>query len=228
MDFNREWDNLEHINSSKILHFVDLLRTLYMPLRKNSHARGKLKTLTIPNASELIQSGVRIKVGSVTNMFDIHFSNGILEIPKLVIAFVTELIIRNLLAFEQRQCRESYLNDYTMLMTRLVSTPKDVDLLVKHGIVENKLGDSIEACSFANRLTDGLIVKLNDFYFAAVCKELNVYCQTPWNTWKANLKQNYFNTPWAVVSVIAASLLIVLTIIQAVCSVLSVTTGDQL
>ncbi|KAH7524679.1 hypothetical protein FEM48_Zijuj06G0145200 [Ziziphus jujuba var. spinosa] len=46
--------------------------------------------------------------------------------------------------------------------------------------------------------------------------------KTPWHKWKANLKQNYFNTPWAIVSVIAAIFLIILAIIQTVCSILQV------
>lgn len=113
------------------------------------------------------------------------------------------------------------MNDYVVLMNRLMSTPRDAELLVKHGILENKLGGAIEASTLANKLADGVIMKPNEFYFAEVCEGLNGYCRRPWNAWKANLKQSYFNTPWAIVSVIAASLLIVLTIVQTVCSVMS-------
>ena len=222
IDFHREWDSLENIYSSKVLHFVDFLRKIHVPPSKDLHAGGRLKTPTIPSVSELIQCGVRVKLGSTTSLFDIHFSNGVLEIPMGCINFVTEMILRNILAFEQRHCRETYINDYLVLMNRLISTPEDVGFLVKHGVIENKLGDIIEVSSLAKKLADGVIMKSNDFYFATVCEELNAYCRIPWNAWKANLKQNYFNTPWAIVSVIAASLLIVLTIMQTVCSVLSV------
>lgn len=87
------------------------------------------------------------------------------------------------------------MNDYVVIMNHLVSSPKDVDLLVKHEIVENKLGDNIEVSTFINKIADGVIMKPNDFYFAALWEELNVYCRSPWNRWKATLKQNYFNTP---------------------------------
>ncbi|PON76955.1 hypothetical protein TorRG33x02_241400 [Trema orientale] len=160
-------------------------------------------------------------------MFDLHFSNRVLEIPKLIITSVTQLTTRNTLAFEQRRCSwETYVNDYVMIMNRLVSSQKDMDLLLKHGIIENKLGNTIEVSSCVNKLANRVIMKPNDFYFASLWEELNVFSTSPWNTWKANLKQNYFSTPWAIVSVIAACLLIVLTIIQAVCSVLSVTTNN--
>ena len=69
-------------------------------------------------------------------------------------------------------------------------------------------------------------MKPNDIYIADLWEELNIYCKSPWNTWKANLKQNYFHNPWAIISVIAASLLFILNIIQAMCYVLSVTTKN--
>ncbi|KAK1586217.1 hypothetical protein Q3G72_000270 [Acer saccharum] len=52
-------------------------------------------------------------------------------------------------------------------------------------------------------------------------EELDNYCKSPWNKWKANLKQNYFNTPWASISVIAAAILLMLTFVQAVCSIIA-------
>ena len=94
---------------------------------------------------------------------------------------------------------------------------------MKHGIVESKLGVSVEVSTFMNKLADGVIMNHHDFFFAAICEELNGHSRIPW---KANLKQNYFNTPWAIVSVIAAFLLIIRTIKQAICFIHSLTTGN--
>ena len=140
----------------------------------------------------------------------------------MTISDETELTIRNLLAFEQCHCTENYLNDYVVMLNRLVNSAKDVDLLVKYGIVENILGDNAEGSTLIHKLADGVTIEYNNFYFAKMSEELNVYCRTSWHKWKANLKQNYFNTPWAIVSVIAAIFLIILSIIQVVCSVISV------
>ncbi|KAF3447146.1 hypothetical protein FNV43_RR12326 [Rhamnella rubrinervis] len=213
-------ENLEKISSARVEHFVDFLRNLYVPL--NPRIGGHCKSLTTPSMTELHRAGVKFKVRSSKNIFDIKFENGILEIPKWTISDETELTIRNLLAFEQSHCIENYLNDYVVIMDRLVNTSKDVDLLVKFGIVENRLGDNSEGSNLINKLADGVIMDSEDFYFATTFEQLDAYCRTSWHKWKANLKQNYFNTPWATVSVIAAILLILLTIIQAVCSVLSV------
>ncbi|KAH7524683.1 hypothetical protein FEM48_Zijuj06G0145700 [Ziziphus jujuba var. spinosa] len=211
---------LEQIKPENVAHFVDFLRTLYIPL--NPRDGEKFKSLNAPSMTELHRAGVKFRVASSKNLFDIHFNNGILKIPKLTISDEIELTIRNLLAFEQCHCVENYLNDYVVIMDRLVNTPKDVDLLVKYGIVENRLGDSSEGASLINKLADGVIMDSDDFYFAGICKALNDYCSTSWHKWKANLNQNYFNTPWAIVSVTAAILLLILTIIQAVCSILQV------
>lgn len=215
--------NSERNSSSQVEHFVGFLRDLYLPPQPRSRAGGKLKTLTIPTMTELHRAGVKFKVGSSKNLFDIRFSNGVLEIPKLTISDETELTIRNFLAFEQCYCPDGYINDYVVIMDRLVDTPKDVDLLVEYGIVENMLGDSKEGSQLINKLADGVTLDSDDFYFATLSEDLHVYNKTSWHKWKANLRQNYFDTPWTIVSVIAAVLLIILTVIQAVCSVISVT-----
>lgn len=209
----------EYFTSSEVEHFVGLLRKMHMPL--SPKIGGKLKTLSSPSMTELHRAGVKFKAGSKKNLFDVRFSNGVLEIPRFTISDETELTIRNILAFEQCHCVENYLNDYVVIMDRLVNTPKDVDLLVKYGIVENRLGDASEGATFINKLADGVIMESDNFYFASICEELNKYYKTSWHRWKANLRQNYFNTPWAIVSVIAAFFLLVLTFIQTVCSIFS-------
>ncbi|KAF4369002.1 hypothetical protein F8388_013331 [Cannabis sativa] len=218
-------ENLERISSPRIEHFVDILRNVYVPLEQKPEVK-RLTSMNIPSITELHRAGVKFKMRSSKNLFDIHFSEGILEIPKLTISDEMELTFRNLLAFEECHCRENYLNDYVVIIDRLVNTPKDVDLLVKYGIVENRLGDSSQGATLINKLADGVTLDSDDFYFAQISEQLRAYCKTSWHKWRANLKQNYFHTPWAIVSVIAAVLLIILTIIQAVCSVISVTIKD--
>jgi hypothetical protein len=159
------------------------------------------------------------------NIFDIQFSEGILEIPKIILSDETELSILNLLAFEQLHYGDNYINDSVIIMDWLVNTPKDVDLLVEYKIVENGLGgDSNEGSTLINRLGKMAFLDGNNFYFASLCEELNNYCSSPWHKWKANLKQNYFNTPWSGVSVVAAVVLLVLTFVQTACSIMSAIT----
>ncbi|KAI5354923.1 hypothetical protein L3X38_007818 [Prunus dulcis] len=93
---------------------------------------------------------------------------------------------------------------------RLVSSSKDVELVVvEHGIVQNWIGENSGVSTLLNNLDSGVIV--SDYCYATLCDELNNYCRTRRHKWMANLRQNYFNTPWSTVSVIAASVLLILT-----------------
>ncbi|KAB1212255.1 hypothetical protein CJ030_MR5G025023 [Morella rubra] len=208
-----EDQKLEVICPAKIEHFVDLLRQLYIPCKKVN--KRQLKTMATPSVTELHQAGVKFKVGSSRNLFDIHFEKGILEIPRFNVSASSEIIIRNIMAFEQYSSVERYMNDYIVLLSCLVSTPKDVDLLVKYGVIE-KRSHINEGANRIQNLSQGACFSHENFHFASLCEDLNTYCRASWHEWKANLKQNYFNTPWAIISFIAAVVLLLLTLIQAV------------
>ncbi|KAL5559308.1 hypothetical protein UlMin_035519 [Ulmus minor] len=128
----------------RICHFVDFLRSLYVP---SSRSGGTINTLTMfPRVTELYKAGVKFKVGSSGNLFDFQFSKGVLEIP----------------------------NDYVVMMDCLVDTPKDFGLLVKYRIIENRLGDNAEVSTLINRLEYGLKFYSNDFYFAKFLKSSTI------------------------------------------------------
>ncbi|BFG18838.1 hypothetical protein CerSpe_051120 [Prunus speciosa] len=151
----------------------------------------------------------------MNNLFDIRFADRTLEIPRLEINDHTEVLIRNLIAFEQYHYEEKFVSDYINLMDRFLNTQKDVELLVKYGIVENWLGDNSEVSTLINKLGKGVWINDNDFYFAIVAEDLNSHCGT-------NLRQNYLNTPWAIISFVAAVFLLIFTFIQTVCSIISI------
>ncbi|CAN6681770.1 unnamed protein product [Malus baccata var. baccata] len=217
----------------QVQHFVDLIRILHPPLE--SKTRGELssktteavsqkkkkKTTAVPNATELLQAGVKFTAGKGSNLFDIKFSDGILEIPTLTVDDTTDLTLRNLLAFEQCQMRENdSLTSYVFLMKRLAKTPKDVELLVEHEIIENWLGSTKKISTLLHDLGTGMVV--DNYCYAPLCEDLNSYCGKRRHKWMANLRQNYFNTPWSIISVVAAVILLLLTFIQTVCTVISV------
>ncbi|PQQ02478.1 UPF0481 protein [Prunus yedoensis var. nudiflora] len=92
---------------SKVAHFVDFIRSLCLPL-ESPETGGPVRTVTTPRATELHRAGVKLKVGSCKNLFDIRFADGILEIPKLTLRDATLLTIKNLIAFEQCQCNKMF------------------------------------------------------------------------------------------------------------------------
>ncbi|XP_061996068.1 UPF0481 protein At3g47200-like [Rosa rugosa] len=227
---------LKKICSSKeeVQHFVDLLRKLWLASLSNKPpatlvetqevAPRLIKRKTAPTIEKLHQAGVKFEVGSTTNLFDIQFKDGILKIPKLKTGDSTELKLRNLIAFEQCSTTSDdyYISDYVSLMDELVDTPKDVELLVKYEIVENDLGGGDhELSSLINSLSTGIIYDSKNFYYGEICGNLDKFIRSKWHKRMAILRRNYFNTPWATISFVAAVVLIIFTAIQTICSIIS-------
>ncbi|KAK9183326.1 hypothetical protein WN944_026477 [Citrus x changshan-huyou] len=110
--------------------------------------------------------------------------------------------------------------NYLKFMDCLIGTAKDVELLCENKILHNCLGDGEVVANMFNRLGDSLALPLNNFY-GYIFHNVNEYCDSHCNKWIANLRLNYFNTPWAIISVFAALFLRILTLTQTVFSVLA-------
>lgn len=78
---------------------IDFLRLYQQPPKLQN--RKKIKKPTVPSVAELHQAGVPFELGSGKNLLNIKFQKGILEIPSLQIDDSTEILLRNLKAFEQ-------------------------------------------------------------------------------------------------------------------------------
>ncbi|KAL3609154.1 hypothetical protein D5086_000174 [Populus alba] len=223
--FGDSWvpkDILEQINSSEVEHFVDFLRKCQRPAqRKQPQA---LETRTTPSAMELHQSGVKFELGSREKIFDMNFDihKGVLEIPPLFLEDDTEKLFRNLHAFEQCHCKGGYVSDYIATINFHVRGTNDVDILAKKGIIDYWLCDNDAVMSVLHDLDRGNVVNSKRFYFADVVGGVNNYCRKRRHKWIAALKQNYFHNPWVSISVVAAGALLILTVIQTVCSAIQV------
>ncbi|KAH9686990.1 DUF862 domain-containing protein [Citrus sinensis] len=209
----------------RVEHFLDFLRICHLPSSRNQEKQeGQQyhKGKTAPSVTDLHQAGVHFSLSKSNDLFAIEFKNRTLHIPKLKLQLETESLFRNLIAFEQRHYSENYINDYVFLIHDLVNTAKDVDLLVQNGIIENWLPDKEAASTLINNLSRGTTLLADSFYFSGLCKGLNDHCKRTCYKWRANLKENYFNTPWPGISVCGAVFLLILTVIQSVCSVIQV------
>jgi len=227
--FSREWDSwavgdiLGKVDFSEVKHLVEFLSTYHQPPKQNP--KEKLEVVAAPSVKELHQAGVKFVLGSSKNLLDIKFdrNKGRLEMPRLKLEDRTEIIIRNMLAFEQCHDMEYvYVGDYISLMGLFLGASKDVEILVENRIIENWLPSDEEVVKLFDNLNIGNLVSPDDFFFEGLIKDLNAFCGRPWNKWKATLKQNYFNTPWAAISVSGAVILLILTVVQSGCSILEV------
>ncbi|KAI5596212.1 hypothetical protein BDE02_03G191400, partial [Populus trichocarpa] len=227
--FSNEWGSWAvgeywgKIDFSEVKHLVDFLTIYHRPTEQQQHE--ELEVLTAPSVKELHQAGVKFVLSPSKNLLDIKFdrNKGRLEFPRLQLEDGTEIIIRNMQAFEQCHGMEySYVGDYICLMGLFLGASKDVEILVENRIIDNWLLSKEEVVKLFHSLNIENLVSPDGFFFEGLIKDLNAFRERPWNKRKANLKQNYFNTPWAAVSVSGAVILLILTVIQSVCPILEV------
>lgn len=111
------------------MHFTDFLRACLGPsfVQVSSPQISNSPYEFVPSARNLREAGVKFKTGPCTNLLDIEFSKGELEIPKLTLHNGTEVLFRNLLTFEQcHYMPVKYIADYITLMNNLLDSPDDI------------------------------------------------------------------------------------------------------
>ncbi|GKV50383.1 hypothetical protein SLEP1_g57090, partial [Rubroshorea leprosula] len=176
----------------------------------------------ISSATQLSEAGIVFKKKIEGRLFDIEFDKGVMSIPTLRIDDNTESILRNLVAYEQcsKGASSKRFTDYIIFMDRLINTWKDVELLSRHGVIDNWLGDHEVVAKIFNKLGDSVLFS-EDFSYFGTFKKVNKHCDEDWNKWKADLLRKYFNNPWAGISFFAGIFLLLLTVLTSVISVLS-------
>ncbi|KAL5725781.1 hypothetical protein ACHQM5_008886 [Ranunculus cassubicifolius] len=185
----------------------------------------------IPSATELKKAGITFQPVKSSNLLSATFNvaSGELFIPPLTVDDRTESFFRNLIALEQSQNfstdsiqSSTKLSDYVTLLDCLINTSADVELLRDKGIINNHLGDNEEVAQLFNKLRNGIITDSRKFYFSKLFLHVNNYYKKRWHAWKARLRRDYFNTPWAYIAFFSAVLLLSLSVIQTISSILQV------
>ncbi|GLT45353.1 hypothetical protein SLA2020_191880 [Shorea laevis] len=221
VDRTYEDDSMENVK-----HIGHLLLSNWLPSDEAMHEYheqpkdGEWKF--IRSATELREAGInfkKVETRGNESLFDIKFEKGTLEMPTVTIVDSTESLYRNLIACEQLDIKNAkFLTNYMALMDSLINSGKDVELLCKSGIIDNWLGEDEAVAVMFNKLGDNVNLD-EEFFYAQLFKDVNKHYETPCNTWKANLRHKYFNTPWAFISFLAATLLLLLTVLQTIFTV---------
>ncbi|MED6113680.1 hypothetical protein PIB30_073064 [Stylosanthes scabra] len=216
---NKVQQNFSHSAvAGNIKHFTDLLRSFFLqPYIINRTIERGTEVLThLKSATELCESRVEFKADSFNgNLLDLRFSDGTLTMPEIKVDDTTEVLLRNVIALEQcHYSDKSYITDYVAVLKFLISTDKDVDLLVKSGIIVNWLGDSRAVAELFSCLWKNVTqTKFNSEYFD-MCRRMNTYCENYWRKKYATLKRDYCNTTWKTIASWTAFFLVILTVIQ--------------
>ncbi|KAJ6713128.1 hypothetical protein OIU79_009177 [Salix purpurea] len=218
------------ISSQECKHLLDLVYHNWllpsppvMPIE--SEAKNIKSEFMIRSAKELKEAGINFgKQEESYGLFQgVRFEKGMMKIPFLKVVDTTESLFRNLIAYEQCSQRQHlYITDYITLMDCLINTREDVQILRHCGIIENGLGDDEMVCMLFNKLGTNVMISDRDlFYYAQVFEQVEMHCARRRNVWIAKLRRNYFNSPWSLISFVAALSLLLLTFLQTLFTVMS-------
>ncbi|KAL9425328.1 hypothetical protein AB3S75_032304 [Citrus x aurantiifolia] len=248
-EFFRHCKAGEEINdkAEDILHFTHLSR--YFKTRKYpkkspepeeekrdlpcaAKLQGSAVQGDLPCAAKLQGSGVQFKgIIEEASLLEINFKErkwlGIpclkvaeLQIPRIEVDDCAESVMRNLMALEQcHYPRETIVCNYVDFMDTLINTDEDVDKLAEAGIISNSLGESARIAKMFNDLC--LEITLDGSNYAGTIEKLKNHYVDSWNHAKATLKRTYFSNLWKGTGTVAALLLLVFNLIQAIWSIIS-------
>ncbi|KAK8931310.1 UPF0481 protein [Platanthera zijinensis] len=170
--------------------------------------------------TELRNSGIKFRRRMTGRFWDIKFKDGVMRIPRLLIHDGTKSLFLNLIAFEQcnLEC-SNHITSYVIFMDNLINSEEDVGYLHYRGIIEHWLGNDGEVADLFNRLCQEVVFDINDSFLSGLSEQVNSYYNHRWNAWRASLRHKYFGNPWAIVSLVAAVVLLLLTFAQTFYSV---------
>ncbi|KAJ3683588.1 hypothetical protein LUZ60_013815 [Juncus effusus] len=176
------------------------------------------------SATELYEAGVKFKFKpkkEFKNFLDISFENGILKIPTLTLNSSSMSRLANVLLHEITNAvsqEEFYVTSYVFFMDSLIRTKKDIMLLQKFGVLDNKLKSGDEAVDFIKSLRECIgtlpVDAVNKNFYAPMIQDMMKYTASSWHRNWASLKRTYFSNPWKGISVIAGSSLLILGFVQ--------------
>ncbi|XP_052168026.1 UPF0481 protein At3g47200-like [Oryza glaberrima] len=157
-------------------------------------------------------------------LLDVEYRGGALEIPVLHVYDNTCSMLRNLMAMEQATAGVgNYVTAYCVFLSRLMCTAEDVALLTKKGILVHHLGsDEVVAGLFAD-LCKNVVFDDDDVgcnYLREACVAADERYQSRVRNWITWLKHKHFGNPWLATAAIAAVVVTICTVVQAVCAVL--------
>ncbi|XVF06363.1 hypothetical protein REPUB_Repub06bG0041700 [Reevesia pubescens] len=215
----------DHLFTANIRHLLGLVHDSFFcsPERIESNEPRVATRTFMRSTTELVELGIRFKKIKGSSLFDIKFEKGILYIPTLIVNHDTERIFRNLIAYEQFNQGSSIVSYYTRLMDCLINYDSDVVILSEYEIIDNRLGSNDAVANMFNKLNDYVYLSMADYYYSGIFDSVNKHYRGRWNKWKLKLKAKYSHTPWdwILVSIIAATILLLLTLAQTIYSVLA-------
>ncbi|KAK9120277.1 hypothetical protein Scep_018370 [Stephania cephalantha] len=201
----------------------------------SSSSQAVLQVVIPPTATQLSKAGITFKRARSFDEISFNKQTRTLYLPQLNIDDYTISTLMNLKMFELRGTADRHFNSYISMMRALMKSASDVRVLMSEGIVVNLLRrEDEEVLKLVKQLAEDTVVDEMCPSFVAQHHMCDFYKESmrQWENelrrqmleWLSNLHQTYFRTPWSTISLLAAAVLLLLTVIQALYSIKSYVT----
>ncbi|ERN14276.1 putative UPF0481 protein At3g02645 [Amborella trichopoda] len=194
--------------------------------RASSNVEGSIskaplmEELHIPSVTDLCNAGVTLSP-STGGISSIQFdpASGSLSLPSISLDCNSEIIIRNLVAFEEASAPGPLIfTRYTELMNGIIDTKRDVALMRERGILVHHLKSDKVVAELWNGMSR--TVSHNKVEgLDRVIEEVNKYYGRSWRVVMAKFLRRYVYGWWRGLTVVATVVLLLFTGMQAFCSV---------
>ncbi|KAK3420420.1 hypothetical protein EUGRSUZ_G01224 [Eucalyptus grandis] len=177
----------------------------------------------IPTASKLRNVGIKLSLatgGIKTIAFDKRTAT--LKLPHIDLDATTEVLLRNLVAYEMISQRGSLiLTRYTELMYGIIDTSEDLKLLREASIVLNRLNSDNKVVELFNGVIKSIGSKSTASELDETIRDVNEYYNSTRKVKAYNLMRKYVYSSWKFLTVVATVVLILLMVLETSCSILS-------
>ncbi|KAF8026088.1 hypothetical protein BT93_F2793 [Corymbia citriodora subsp. variegata] len=211
-------------------HLLDVFRSTFLKsVSEKVHNKGKnqvesrlnpngsMRGIVLHFASKLQEAGVQFEKWKDHDLLDIEFGRRTLRVPPLSLNDYTISLLLNFVGYELSVDHpEPFFTNYLMFWESLVNSPRDVQILCKHRIINNMESEK-EVAELLMRCRE-VIYDRNLGYLYYEIKDVNDYCEryydSKYRVWWRSLIRERFSSPWTCLSLFAAIILLLLTLLQ--------------
>ncbi|XP_047979531.1 UPF0481 protein At3g47200-like [Salvia hispanica] len=225
------------VDPRQVKHLLDFLHQSWRPPLQCSGGGSSHHVITLGTRLRLISSATRLQQVRVEfknrsrggTLFDVRFEKGVMTMAPLTIGDRTESFLQNLIAYEQYfgHNQNNFVTDYVKFLDCIVDSSMDVEILSRKGIIDNWLGDEHKVAEMVNKRGDSVAEPGNNFMYAKMFEDVHKHCSKRWNMWRAIMISDYFNKPYAFITLFVALVGLYLAVMQTVFSILEYLGGNK-
>ncbi|KAM3711352.1 hypothetical protein ACJW30_01G102600 [Castanea mollissima] len=178
-----------------------------------------VEEIAIPSVTQLHKNGVKFRP-SKGGLGTINFDkcSGTFFLPVIHLDGNSEVVLRNLVAYEACIAPDVMIfTRYTELMSGIIDTEEDVKILREAGIILNRLKSDEEVAMLWNGMTKSVRVTKVPILDKAI-EAANACYSGCWRNKMTGVMKKYIFGSWPCLTFLAANILILLSTLQAACS----------